>query len=492
MKTLDLLAFDFGASSGRGILGRFDGEKLTLDELHRFSNDPVEVGGHLYWDVLRLFWDMQQTLIKYANRGEGSLASIGIDTWGVDYGLLDRDGDLLGNPYHYRDNRTEDIMEEAFSRMSREEIFQRTGIAFQKFNTLYQLLAMVVQKPHIMDKADTLLFMPDLLAYFLTGDKGTEFTEASTGQLLDAATGDWCYELLDAMSIPRDIFTPIQQPGSLKGRIKSDLGSLLGVGSVPVIAVATHDTGSAVVAVPAMEGSYAYLSSGTWSLMGVEVDKPVINEKTLEWNYTNEGGVNGTYRLLKNIMGLWIIQECKREWDRRGEVYSYGEMADMAETAAPFQSFIDPDNDAFYSPGQMPQKIQQFCKDSGQKVPETKAEIIRCVFESLAMKYRWSMEKLEEITGKRLDALHIVGGGSQNKLLNQLTANAIARPVICGPVEATATGNLMVQAMALGEVANLREIRQVVKNSFPTEDYMPQDTQTWDTAYESFLKINQL
>lgn len=492
MKTLDLLAFDFGASGGRGILGRFDGNKLILDELHRFSNDPVKVGGHLHWDVLRLFWDMQQTLLKYANNEEGSLASIGIDTWGVDYGLLDRDGDLLGNPYHYRDVRTEDIMEEAFNRMPREEIFSKTGIAFQKFNTLYQLLAMAVQKPYILDRADTLLFMPDLFAYFLTGEKCTEFTEASTGQLLDAETGDWCNDLLDAMSIPREIFTPIQQPGSFKGRIMSDLGNTLGVGNVPVIAVATHDTGSAVAAVPVLEGSYAYLSSGTWSLMGVEVDKPVINEKTLAWNYTNEGGVNGTYRLLKNIMGLWIIQECKREWDRKGELYSYGEMADMASQAAPFQSFIDPDNDVFYSPGQMPKKIQQFCKDTDQRIPETKADILRCVFESLAMKYRWSMEKLEEITGESLDALHIVGGGTQNKLLNQLTANAIARPVICGPIEATATGNLMVQAMALGEVANLREIRQVVKNSFPTEDYIPQDSQGWDAAYEDYIKVNQI
>ncbi|HZJ58093.1 MAG TPA: rhamnulokinase [Clostridia bacterium] len=491
MRTLDLLAFDFGASGGRGILGRFDGEKLAMDELHRFSNDPVEVGGHLYWDVLRLFWNMQEALLKYGARENGSFASLGIDTWGVDYGLLDRDGELLGNPYHYRDVRTEDMMEEAFTKMPREMIFQKTGIAFQKFNTLYQLLSTVIKKPDMMDRAETLLFMPDLLAYFLSGEKSTEFTEASTGQLLDANTGHWCGDLLEAMSIPKNIFTNIQQPGSLRGRIKADLAKTLGVGSVPIIAVASHDTGSAVAAVPNTEGNYAYLSSGTWSLMGVEVDKPVINEKTLGWNYTNEGGVNGTYRLLKNIMGLWIIQECKREWDRRGEVYSYDEMAAMASAAAPFKAFIDPDHDSFYSPGEMPKKIQKFCRDTGQWVPETKGEILRCVFESLAMKYRWSLEKLEEITEKSLDVLHIVGGGSQNGLLNQLTANAISRPVICGPVEATAIGNLMVQAMALGEVANLREIRQVVKRSFPTEDYLPKDTRAWDSAYEEFSKHNE-
>jgi len=489
MTALKMIAFDYGASSGRGILGRFDGEKLTLSELHRFPNDPVEIGEHLYWDVLRLFWEMQQALIKFANQESGPLSSIGIDTWGVDYGLLDRQGDLLGNPYHYRDSRTDEVIEEAFKRMPRKAIFEKTGIAFQKFNTLFQLLAMVVQKRDIMDKADTLLFMPDLLAYFLTGEKSTEFTEASTGQLLDAKTGKWCSELLKAMDIPESIFTDIQQPGSLRGKVKASLGEKLGIGEVPVVAVATHDTGSAVAAVPVLEGSYAYLSSGTWSLMGVEVDKPVINDMTYEWNYTNEGGVAGTYRLLKNIMGLWIIQECKREWDRRGENYGYSELADMAAKESPFIAFIDPDDDMFYAPGQMPEKIQQYCKQTNQNVPQTKGEILRCVFDSLAMKYRWSMEKLETITGKTLDALHIVGGGSQNKLLNQLTANAIKKPVVCGPVEATAIGNLMVQAMALGEVANLSEIRQVVKNSFPTEDYEPKESNMWDEAYGRFIKV---
>lgn len=489
MASLKMMAFDYGASSGRGILGEFDGGKLSLKEIHRFSNDPVEIGGHIYWDVLRLFWEMQQALIKFANQESGSLASIGIDTWGVDYGLLDRQGDLIGNPYHYRDIRTDEVIEEAFKRMAKKDIFEKTGIAFQKFNTLYQLLAMVINKKEILDKADTLLFMPDLLAYFLTGEKATEFTEASTSQLLDAQTGKWCTEILAAMGIPDRIFTDIQQPGSHRGKVKTELGEKLGVGEVPVIAVASHDTGSAVAAVPALEGSYAYLSSGTWSLMGVEVDKPVINDKTYEWNYTNEGGVEGTYRLLKNIMGLWIIQECKREWDRRGESYGYGELADMAAKERPFIAFIDPDDDMFYAPGQMPEKIQQYCKLTNQEVPQTKGEILRCVFDSLAMKYRWSIEKLEAITGKSLDALHIVGGGSQNKLLNQLTANAINKPVICGPVEATAIGNLMVQAMALGEVANLAEIRQVVKNSFPTEDYEPRESDEWDEAYGEFLKI---
>lgn len=486
---LNLLAFDFGASSGRGMLGQFDGKKIILEELHRFSNDPVELCGHFYWDTVRLFWEIKQGLLKYANSQKGTLSGIGIDTWGVDFGLLGASGELLGMPYHYRDSRTENMFDEAFARMPKEEIFKRTGIAFQKFNTLYQLLAMKIRGDAALEKAETLLFMPDLFAYFLTGVKGTEFTEATTSQLLDPKTRNWSFELIRAMDLPEKIFTPIQQPGVLRGKILPTISEELGIGQIPVIAVATHDTGSAVAAVPAIEGDYAYISSGTWSLMGVEVDNPIINEKTLGWNYTNEGSVEGKYRMLKNIMGLWIVQECKREWDRRSDSYSFGELMQMAEASPAFICSIDPDHDSFYSPGNMPEKVQNFCASTGQKVPQTKGEIIRCVYESLAMKYRLTMEGLEEILGKPLPVLHIVGGGTQNRLLNQFTSNAIHRPVICGPIEATAIGNLMIQAMALGEVRNVREIREIVKNSFPTEDYMPCDQEQWDEAYRKFLKL---
>lgn len=489
MKKLNMLAFDFGASSGRGILGQFDGEKLSIQEIHRFPNDPVEVSNHLYWDILRLYKEVQDGLLKFANGDFGQLQSIGIDTWGVDFGLLDSSGDLLGNPYHYRDSRTEGMMEEAFSRMTRGEIFSRTGIAFQKFNTLYQLLAICVKKPFVMDHAETLLFIPDLFAYFLTGEKSTEFTEATTSQLLEAGKASWSKDILKAMGIPDRIFTEIQYPGTVRGKVMPRLSRSLGIGQVPVVAVATHDTGSAVAAVPALDENFAFLSSGTWSLMGVEVDKPIINEKTLEWNYTNEGSVGGKYRLLRNIMGLWIVQECKREWERGGENYDFGELVEMAEASEPFIAFIDPDHDLFYSPGDMPRKVQEFCAGSGQRVPQTKGEILRCVFESLALKYRWSLDRLEEILQKSLDVLYIVGGGSKNKLLNQFTANAIKRPVVCGPTEATAIGNLMVQAMALGEIGNPRQIREVVRKSFPTEEYMPQNAVQWDDAYEKFLKI---
>lgn len=491
MKELNMIAFDLGASSGRGLIGRFNGSRLEVEELNRFSNDPVDISGHTFWDILRLYWEMQQGLLKFANQKLGNIASIGIDTWGVDFGLLDRFGQLLGNPYHYRDVRTEGMFEEAFKKMPREEIYNRTGIAFQKFNTLYQLLSIRLNNPEMLDGASAMLFIPDLLGYFLTGEKTTEFTEATTSQLLDAKNRNWSKELLKAMDIPDSFLTGIDYPGSIRGRVKKEVASLLGIHEAPLIAVATHDTGSAVAAVPALNGSYAFLSSGTWSLMGVEVDEPVINENTLKWNYTNEGCVGGKYRLLKNIMGLWIIQECKREWDRRGEVYSFGEMVQMAEASMPFLAFIDPDDDLFYSPGDMPAKVQQYCLQTHQAVPQTKGEIIRCIYESLAMKYRWSFERLEAILDKSLDVLHIVGGGTKNLLLNQFAANALNKPVICGPTEATAIGNLMIQAMALGEVKNQNEIRQVVKNSFPTEDYLPVETDAWDEAYHKYLNLQK-
>lgn len=489
MKTLNMLAFDLGASSGRAILGRFDGSKLSIEEIHRFSNDPVEVTGHMYWDVLRLFWEIQRGITIFSNSGYGQLSSIGIDTWGVDFGLLDSSGELLGNPYHYRDTQTDGMMEKAFSIMPKKEIYRRTGIAFQKFNTIYQLFALRERNSPILEKADTLLFMPDLMAYFLTGEKGTEYTDASTSQLLDAQKKDWCTDLIKAMGIPDYIFTPIEQPGAIRGRLSSRIAQQLNVEQIPVVAVATHDTGSAVVAVPAQEQDYIYLSSGTWSLMGVEVKEPIINEQALEWNYTNEGGVGGNYRFLKNIMGLWIVQECKRVWDRQGENYEYEDLMEMARNCQPFKAFIDPDHDDFYLPGDMPRIIQDFCARTGQEIPQTKGEIVRCVYESLALKYRWTIERLEKILNKPLKVLHIVGGGSKNELLNQFTANAINRPVLCGPTEATAVGNLMIQAMALGQVKDLSEIRQVIKESFPTIDYASEDVEQWDDAYQRFLKI---
>ena len=491
MKKQSMIAFDLGAGSGRGMIGHFNGSRLEMEELHRFSNDPVELTGHTYWDILRLYREICQGLLKFSNQEEDGIASVGIDTWGVDFGLLDRSGQLMGNPYHYRDVRTDGIPEKAFQKVSKEEIYQRTGIAFQTFNTLYQLLSVRLSNPDLLEKASAMLFIPDLLSYFLTGEKKTEFTEATTSQLLAADSGYWDRQLLKKLDIPDHYLTDLDVPGTKRGKVKKEIASQLGIGEVPLIAVATHDTGSAVAAVPASEGSYAFLSSGTWSLMGVETGRPIINENTLKWNYTNEGCVGGKYRLLKNIMGLWIIQECKREWDRNGEHYSFDDMVRMAESGAPFQSVIDPDAGLFYYAGDMPEKVQRYCRRTEQHVPQDKGEIIRCVYESLALKYRWSFERLQAILGKSLDALHIVGGGTRNRMLNQFTANALNKPVLCGPTEATAIGNLMVQAMALGEVRNQNEIRQVVKKSFPTENYLPEATDAWEEAYHKFSKLLQ-
>lgn len=486
---LKLLAFDYGASSGRGILGSFDGEKLQLEEVHRFSNDPVTINGTFYWDVLRLFHEMKQGIIKCVKSGNSNISGIGVDTWGVDFGLLGSSGELLGNPVHYRDSRTEGMIEEAGKVVPRREIYRQTGTAFQKFNTLYQLLSMKLANSPVLEKASTMLFMPDLLNYFLTGEKVTEFTIASTAQMLEAGSGDWAWGLLDKLGIPAHLFTGIVNPGKPVGRLCKAISDELGVGGIPVIAVAEHDTGSAVISVPAVSGKYAYLSSGTWSLLGVESDVPVINDTTYKLNYTNEGGFNRTIRLLKNIMGLWVYQECKRTWDKEGEVLSFDELEQKASESAPFVSLIDPDDDLFYSPGHMPEKVREFCRRTGQEVPDSKAAVVRCVMESLALKYRLALEGLEEIVGYGIPVLHIVGGGSKNIMLSQFTANAIGRPVITGPVEATATGNLACQLIALGEVAGLNEAREVVRRSFPTREYEPVDCEKWSEAYERFKKI---
>jgi rhamnulokinase len=486
---LKLLAFDYGASSGRAMLGRFNGEKLDISEVHRFPNDPVTVNGSFFWDILRLFHEMKQGIIRCAKNGDADLAGIGVDTWAVDFGLLDVKGELLGNPYHYRDSRTEDMMELAAGRVSKREIYNATGIAFLKFNTLYQLLAMKEQNSPLLEKAQTLLMIPDLLNYFLTGEKVSEYTNVSTTQMMNAGTRDWDRELLVRIGIPDRVLTGIVSAGTLLGKIKPDVAAELNVGQLPVITVAEHDTGSAVASVPASQGKFAYISSGTWSLMGVESMVPVMNETTYNLNYTNEGGINNTYRLLKNIMGLWIFQECKRQWDKTGEALGFGELERLAEGAPPFVSFIDPDDDLFYGPGGMPEKVREYCKQTGQKTPDTKGEIVRCVMESLALKYRVVIEGLEKIIGYFLPVIHVVGGGCQNTMLNRFTANATGKLVITGPVEATAIGNLVAQLMALKEVAGLDEARMVVRKSFPMNEYQPVDTGLWDETYQRFITL---
>ena len=490
MNALNVLGIDLGASSGRAMLGTLEGKKLTIREIHRFLNEPVTLCGRFVWDMPRLFHEIKQALLKLSKSGE-TVDAIGIDTWGVDFGLLDKNGHLLGLPVHYRDARTNGIPEKVRAIIPDEELFARTGIAFNSFNTLYQLYAMKEEGDPALESAQDLLFLPDLLAYFLTGKKGTEYTIASTSQLLNPFTRDWDRELMEKLGIPAHIFGEVKLPGTVRGTLLPEIARECGVAEIPVIAIGGHDTASAVAAVPAKEKDFAYISSGTWSLLGAEVQEPLCTEGVMKANYTNEGGVDGSIRLLKNIMGLWIIQECKREWDRRGSETSFGELVELSMQAPAFKAILDVDDPCFLAPGDMPARIQAYCAKSGQPVPEGKGEISRVIYESLALKYRWAIERLEEdMLKKPIEALHIVGGGSKNALLNRFTAEAIKRPVIAGPDEGTIIGNLLVQAQALGAISGIRELREVVENSFPTKTFLPEtDGKAWDEAYQRYLKV---
>lgn len=485
----NFLAFDFGASSGRAILGRLEDGKLTMEEIHRFSNDPVELCGHYHWDIFRLFYEIKQGLIKYANGGYGKLDGIGIDTWGVDFGLLGKNGELLGAPYHYRDKRTDGMMEKAQQLMPRREIFNHSGVSFEFFNTVNQLLAMKLQGSAALEGAQDLLFIPDLFAYFLTGCKGTEFCEATTSQMVDPATRDWSEDIINAMGFPRGIFGKIEQPGTLRGMLLPEICKETGLEPTPVYVVASHDTNAAAAAVPAQGDNWAFLSSGTWSLLGIEVDEPVVNDVTYSRNFSNEGGIGGKYDLLSNIMGLWIIQQLRADWERQGEKLSFPDMVKLAEEAEPFKCFIDPDDKTFVAPVGMEERIKEYCRRTGQAVPNTRGEVIRTAYESLALKYRQAIDALEQITGKKIDVLHIVGGGCQNLLLNRMTASAIGRKVVAGPAEGTAMGNILIQALAEGSIKDVQQLRAVVRASVDTTEYMPQDETAWNEAYRRYREV---
>lgn len=476
------LALDLGAESGRAILGRLENGKLTLTETHRFPNGPVQLPDGLHWDVLRLWSEIQAAIS--ASAALAPLASLALDTWGVDFALLDRNGALLGNPHHYRDSRTDGMLEKAFSRVPRQQIFAQTGIQFMQINTLYQLLSLVEQKSPLLEAAHTFLTIPDLFNYWLSGAITCEFTNATTTQCFDPICRAWALPLLDQMGIPTRILPPVCQPGTALGSLRPEIAAKTGAGLIPVIAPACHDTGSAVVAIPAEGKDFAWLSSGTWSIMGVEADAPCLDERALAYNFTNEGGVFGTWRLSKNIMGLWLVQECKREWG-----LSYDEITQLAAEATPFLAVLDPDAAMFLHPGNMPAKIQQFCAESGQTVPQTRGEIVRVALESLALKYRLVLQRLETLTGKPLSPLHIIGGGTKNRLLNQFTADCLNRPVITGPVEATAIGNLLMQAITLGHLSDLNQARALVRASFQVETYQPGNRAGWDEAYQNLLAL---
>lgn len=482
-KDVKVLALDFGASSGRAIIGSFDGEKISLKEIHRFTNDPVILLDTMYWDILRLFHDIKIGLIK--TKKEGEIKSLGIDTWGVDFGLLNKDGRLLENPVHYRDARTKGMMEKVFAKLDKNTVYKITGNQFMELNTIFQLMALKEKQPELLEKAETLLLMPDLLNYFLSNKKCTEYTIASTTQLLNAKTKEWSSEIIENLDLPKNIFTNIIQPGTKIGKLSKQISEELGIDAIDIIAVAGHDTQSAMVAVPTQEDDFIFLSCGTWSLLGTELTSPIINETSADLNITNEGGIGNKTSFLKNIVGLWLIQESRRQWIREGKEYGFGELEQMASKIGLVNSFIDTDSEEFIPSGNIPKRIQEYCKRTGQYIPQNEAEIVRCIDQSLAIKYRFALEQIEMATGKKYDTLNIIGGGIQSKLLCQLTANICGRKVIAGPVEATVMGNIVLQLMALGEIKDIKEARRIIANSENVTVYVPQEDENWDEIYKN-------
>ncbi|MCA0754730.1 rhamnulokinase [Paenibacillus sp. N4] len=482
---MTILAYDLGASSGRALLGRLNNGKIEVEELHRFSNDPVQVGDRLHWDILRLLHELKQGLLKVKHRGI-KLDSLAIDSWAVDFGFIGSSGELLGNPYHYRDRHTDGVMEEVVRELSESAVFGKTGIQFLPFNTIYQLAALKRADSPLLREAKHFLMIPDLLRYFLTGEKFNEFSNATTTQLYNPLTESWDEELIRTIGLSPEWFGEVVQPGARVGQLRPSVCEELGIEPVPVYAVAEHDTGSAVAAVPALDRSFAYLSCGTWSLMGTEVGEPVISPLAQELNFTNEGGAYGTFRLLKNIMGLWVLQECRRAWKRAGISYDFPELVKLAHEAKPFAAFIDPDDPVFLHPGDMPARIAEYCERTGQQAPEDAGGIVRCILESLALKYRYVLELTEQLSGQSFNGLHMVGGGIQNTLLCQWTSNAIGKPVWAGPVEGSAIGNMIVQWTASGKLADIWEARKVIRESFPVDVYEPERSEEWENAYRAF------
>lgn len=489
-ETASFLAVDIGASSGRVMLGRWGGGRFALEELHRFWNGPVEEGGRLHWGAQRLWQEIQAGIRAYASQHAAPLAGIGVDTWAVDYGLLDADGRLLGNPYHYRDRRTEGAPALVDAVVPPAELYALTGIQRLPLNTLYQLAAAARLGDPQLAAAETLLLMPDLFHYWLTGRKVAEYTNATTTMFLNARERGWATELLDRLGVPTRMLPPLVEPGTVLGLMLPELRDALGLRSdVPVIAVGTHDTASAVAAVPGLDERSAYISSGTWSLVGVELPAPVLSDEARRLNFTNEGGVGGTIRFLKNVGGLWLLQECQRRWQEEGRSYSWPELVALAEAAPPLRSLVDPDAPEFLAVGDMPATIRAYCRRTHQPEPESVGAVVRCCLESLALKYRWVVEALEGLTGRTIETVRVVGGGSQNALLCQLTADACRRPVVAGPAEGTALGNILVQAMATGHLPDLTTGRRAVAASVSQASYAPRGSADWEAAIIGFASL---
>ncbi|MHA2393893.1 MAG: rhamnulokinase [Promethearchaeota archaeon] len=491
------LAIDLGASSGKIMVGLLENEILTLDEIYRFSNESILINNSLYWDVLRLFKKIKIGLSDYVKKYGADLDSIGIDTWGVDFVLLDENDDLLGPIHHYRNKRTEGISDILFEVVSKEEIFTQTGIQFMPINTIIQLYSMVVHNSPRLLVGKTFLMLPDYFNFLLSGVKRCEYTEASTSQLCNPVKRDWAYDIIKKLNLNLDLFAQIVPPGTILGNIQDSIAKETGLKEdTKVILPPTHDTGSAVAAVPVDmdkygSGEWAYLSSGTWSLLGVERNEPLINDKVLEYNFTNEGGINNTTRFLKNIIGLWLIQECKKIWDRKEPELSWEKLEQQAEKAIPFQNYINLDDPIFLNPPNMIDAIKECSGELNQAPLETIGQISRVIFENLVFKYKQVFDQLENLTGTKIKILHIIGGGSQNEMVNQFTANALNIPVRAGPSEATSIGNNLSQALALGEIENIKHLRQIVRNSFRIKEYTPKNSKQWNNAYEEYLTILQ-
>jgi len=487
-ETKHYIAVDLGAESGRVMLGSIRSDKLTLQEVHRFGNGPLEQDNTLRWDFAKILGEIKTGLAQAIKTCPDEVSGIAVDSWGVDYGLIGADGELLEKPYHYRDGRTDGILEKAFELMPQGDIYENTGVQFMAINTAYQLLAMRLADSPALAQAKTLLFTADLYAYHLCGEMFTEYSLASTSQLLDMKNGQWSRPVFEKFCLPLALMLPPVKPGTIVGQLTADLADEFGCGPIPVIAAGSHDTAGAVAAAPAQQKKWAYLSSGTWSLMGVEIPHAIVNDKTFGYQFTNEGGVENSIRLLKNIMGLWLLQECRRQWQREGTELTYGELAQMAGDAKPFGAFIDPGHDDFVAPGDMPAKINRYLAQTGQAQISDKGQMARAILESLALKYRQVMGQLEDIIGYEIEVLHIVGGGIQNELLNQFAADATGKDVIAGPIEATASGSIIMQAIADGQIESLAQGRQIVRNSYELQQYRPQATDQWQQWYDKTIK----
>ena len=486
MKNMQFFAVDLGATSGRTILGTLSEGKLDLRELTRFPNNIIETGGHFYWDIYALYLEIIKGL-KVVAQESIEIQSIGIDTWGVDFVFTGKDGALLRNPYCYRDPHTVGAPEEYFTHISRERVYEITGIQIMNFNSLFQLYTLHRDKCSALEAADKILFMPDALSYMLTGNMVTEYTIASTSQILNPRTKRFEKELLNVVGVKEEQFGRFVFPGEKIGVLSKEVQKLTGLGEIPVIAVAGHDTASAVAAVPARNAQFAYLSSGTWSLMGIEVKDAIINKESFDKNFTNEGGVEGTTRFLKNICGMWLLERCRKEWEATNN-YSYPELIEAALAVKAFRSLINPDAPCFANPVSMIEAIRHYCKETGQPEPETYGEITRCIFDSLALRYRQVFGYMQNMAPFKIEKLHVIGGGSRNNLLNQFTCNAVGIPVTAGPSEGTAIGNIMLQAKASGLVHNIQEMRSLISSSIELANFVPEHPQEWDDAYQTYLK----